>query len=318
MKILAVGLAVVASVLSFIQPALAFPLTVQHKQGSTIVEQAPQRVAVFDLATLDTMNALGVSAAGVPDTFMPQYLSHYSGDEFTKIGDLFKPDYDALKKLQPDLIIVAGRSSSAYAELSKLAPTLDLSIDAGHFVQGIQHNLALLGTLFNQQEKAQQLSVEFNNKLQSLHAQAAKQGPALVLFTINGHVMLHAPGERFGMLYELTGLKSVVPAVEAAEPKPRAKPGSEEAKQQQAERQQRLDAALAENPSWLFVLDRGAATGGEGKAVETLSAMDSITATTAWQQEQVYYLNPKEWYLALGGYQSVFKTLNDLSSRFAQ
>lgn len=318
MKILAVGLAVVASVLSFIQPALAFPLTVQHKQGSTVVEQEPQRVAVFDLATLDTMNALGVSAAGVPDTFMPQYLSHYSGDEFTKVGDLFKPDYQALKSLKPDLIIVAGRSSRAYEELSKLAPTLDLSIDAGHFVQGMQHNLALLGTLFNQQEKAQQLSVQLNNKIQALHSEAGKQGTALVLFTINGHVMLHAPGERFGMLYELTGLKSVVPAVEASEPKPRAKPGSEEAKKQQAERKQRLESALADNPSWLFVLDRGAATGGEGQAVQTLSAMDNITATTAWQQEQVYYLNPKEWYLALGGYQSVFKTLDEMSARFAE
>lgn len=318
MKILAVGLVVMASVLSFIQPAQAFPLTVQHKQGSTTVEQLPKRVAVFDLATLDTMDTLGVTAVGVPDTFMPEYLSHYSGDEFTKVGDLFKPDYDALRNLKPDLIIVAGRSSRAYEELSKLAPTLDLTIDVDHFVQGMQHNLTLLGTLFNQQDKAQQLSVQLTDKQQNLHAQAAKQGSALVLFTINGHVMLHAPGERFGMLYELTGLKSVVPATETSEPQPRAKPGSEEAKQQQVERQQRLDAALANNPSWLFVLDRGAATGGEGKALETLSAMNNVTATTAWRKEQVYYLNPKEWYLALGGYQSVFKTLNDLSTRFTE
>lgn len=318
MKALTLILTAFACMLSVFQPVLAFPLTVQHKQGSTLIENAPRRVAVFDLATLDTMNALGVTAAGVPDAYFPQYLSRYSGDEFTKVGDLFKPDYDKLKSLNPDLILIAGRSSRAYSELSKLAPTLDLTIDADDFVGGMQRNLTLLGTLFNQQTKAEQLRVHLNDKLQALRAQAAKQGSGLVLFTINGNVMLHAPGERFGMLYELTGLKSVVPPVESTSATPRAKPGTEEAKKQQDERQQRLDAALDANPNWLFVLDRGAATGGEGKAAETLSSMGNITVMTAWQQDQVYYLNPQEWYLALGGYQSVLKTLNDLSTRFQE
>lgn len=318
MKLRTFALLIIANVLGIVQPAFAFPLTVQHKQGSTIIEHAPKRVAVFDLAALDMMNALGVTAVGVPKAYMPQYLSYYSSDEFTKVGDLFTPDYETLKTLKPDLIVIAGRSARAYEELSKLAPTLDLTIDVSHFVQDMQHNLALLGTLFHQEKKAQELSIQLNNKLTALRTQAAQQGKALVLFTMNDNVMIHAPGERFGMLYELIGIPSTTPPIDPATIKPRAKPGTEEAKQQQQERQQRLKTALAENPSWIFVLDRGAATGGEGKARATLSALSRVTATTAWTQNQIYYLNPQEWYLVLGGYQSVLNTLNDLSTLFSE
>ena len=318
MKKWLVGLVLFTSLFSIVRPAFAFPVTVNHAQGTTVIERVPQRVAVFDLATLDTMSALGVRAAGVPGTVMPTYLDQYADDSYVKIGSLFEPDYDALKSLNPDLIIVAGRSARAYEALSQLAPTLDLTIDPAHFVDGVKHNLALLGDIFNQQQKAQQLNTELNSKLSALRSQASEQGSALVLFTVNGHVIAHAPGERFGMLYELTGLTSVLSANPSSGSKGRPKPGSEEAKKQQRERQKRLDAALNDEPNWMFILDRGAATGGEGQAVETLSAMDKVTKTTAWKAEHVYYLDPKAWYLATGGYQSVSKTLDDLSSRFSE
>ena len=36
-----------------------YPLAVEHAQGSVTLQQAPKKVAVFDLATLDTLAALG-------------------------------------------------------------------------------------------------------------------------------------------------------------------------------------------------------------------------------------------------------------------
>ncbi|MDV6249720.1 siderophore ABC transporter substrate-binding protein [Vibrio sp. EA2] len=296
--------------------AWAYPLNIEHGQGVTTIEKHPSRVVVFDLASLDTMDALGVSAVGVPDVLLPTYLNRYADEKTAKVGTLFKPDVAAIKALNPDLIIVAGRSSSAYPELTELAPTIDLSIDPSSFETGMLQNLTTLGAIFNKEQQTNKLSTELTQALKSLQSQGSKQGSGLVLFTIKGNVMLHAPGDRFGMLYDLTGLSSVVEPSSEQKPQSRPKPGSEEAKAARLLREQKLKQALDNNPEWLIVLDRGAATGGEGQAEQTLAAREAITQTPAWKSGQTYYLNPTNWYLATGGYQSVSGTLSALKSRF--
>lgn len=307
----------VMTLLASVHNVSAYPLTIEHGQGSTVIPQTPQRVVVFDLAALDTLDALGVTVSAVPQAPFPQYLSRYADEKIIKVGDLFKPDMAALKALQPDLIIIAARSRAAYPELSQLAPTIDLTIDPNQFVTGVEHNLNVLGEIFNKQPQAEKLQQALQEQLKGVQTSGAQQGSGLVLFTIKQNMMLHAPGDRFGMLYALTGLQSVA-APSAAAPGPRAKPGSEEAKKRQQEAQQRLTQALEHNPEWLIVLDRGAATGDEGEAEQTLAADKRVTGTKAWQSKQVYFLNPGEWYLATGGYQSVMNTLNDLKTRFSR
>jgi iron complex transport system substrate-binding protein len=295
--------------------AWAYPLDIEHAQGVTIIEKKPSRVVVFDLASLDTMDALGVSAVGVPDTFFPSYLNRYADEKFVKVGTLFKPDFAAIQALNPDLIIVAGRSSSAYSELVELAPTIDLSIDPSGFEAGINQNLTTLGAIFSKEQQANKLLTELNQSLKSLKSLGSKQGSSLVLFTIKNNIMLHAPGDRFGMLYDLTGLSSVVEPSSGQKPKSKPKPGSGEANTAKLLSEQKLKQALESNPEWLIVLDRGAATGGDGQAEQTLAAQDAITLTSAWKSGQTYYLNPTNWYLATGGYQSVSLTVSELQSR---
>ncbi len=296
--------------------AWAYPLDIDHGQGVTTIEKQPSRVVVFDLASLDTMDALGESAVGVPDVLLPAYLNHYTDEKVAKVGTLFKPDFDAIKALNPDLIIIAGRSRSAYPELAELAPTIDLSIDPSSFEAGISHNLTTLGAIFNKEQQANKLLTELNQSIASVQSLGSKQGSGLVLFTIKDNIMLHAPGDRFGMLYGLTGLSSVVEPSSEQKPKVRPKPGSEEAKAAKLVREQKLKQALDNNPEWLIVLDRGAATGGEGQAEQTLAARKAIAQTSAWKSGQTYYVNPTNWYLATGGYQSVSLTLSALQARF--
>lgn len=51
---------------------------------------ADQRIATFDLGSLDTLDALGVSeqVVGVPKASLPSYLEPYSTDRYTDIGGL--------------------------------------------------------------------------------------------------------------------------------------------------------------------------------------------------------------------------------------
>ncbi|MFI8979963.1 siderophore ABC transporter substrate-binding protein [Ectopseudomonas khazarica] len=293
----------------------AYPLTVNHAQGGLTLNEAPKRIAVFDLATLDTLDALGVSAAGVPQMAGPEYLKDtYAGREVVNVGTLFEPDYAALEALRPDLIIIAGRSSGAYAKLAQLAPTLDLSIAPDAFLAGVRQNLRMLGDIFDRQARAARLDAELQQALAATHEKS--QGLAtLTLFTVNDALMVHAPGERFGMLAEVLGTTSVAPPVDPASlPQGRPAPGSPEAMQLRERHKARLAAALQAEPDWLVILDRGAATGGEGKAAQTLAAHPGIAASTAWTEGRVFYLDPATWYIATGGYQGLMKTLEDFAA----
>ncbi len=48
------------------------------------------RVATFDLGSLDTLDALGLSdqVVGVPKSSLPEYLEQYSADDVNDIGGL--------------------------------------------------------------------------------------------------------------------------------------------------------------------------------------------------------------------------------------
>src|SRR3954452_12409676 len=97
-------------------------VTVTHAQGETRVPVDPETVVVFDVGVLSTLDSLGVDVAGVPDAVLPEALAQYGGDEYPKVGSLFEPDYEAVNALEPDLIIVAGRSAAVYPELAEIAP----------------------------------------------------------------------------------------------------------------------------------------------------------------------------------------------------
>lgn len=287
------------------------PLSIQHAQGETVLPASPQRAAVFDLGVLDTLSALGVEVAGVPQGAWPDHLMRHS--DRTRIGTLFEPDYQALETLNPDLIIVAGRSRSDFEKLGAVAPTIDLSTSPGDFVADARRNLRTLGRIFDREAQAELLDAELGLALAGLRALGAEAGTALVLFVIGDNIAMHAPGERFGMIHEFTGMPSVLPP---ADPSTggggRPEAGSPEAQARRDHQQARLAQALSAEPDWLFVLDRGAATGGEAGAAAALARHPLVAASTAWRTGKIYYLDPPTWYVATGGYTGLLRTAIDV------
>src|SRR5690606_23475355 len=112
---------------------LGYAAPVKHAQGETDIDGVPQKVIVFDLAAVDTLDALGVEIDGLPTGILPPYLQKYAGSNTTNVGTMFEPDFEAVAAMEPDLIIVGGRSAPKYAELSKLAPTINLTVDRTNF-----------------------------------------------------------------------------------------------------------------------------------------------------------------------------------------
>ncbi|AEI65160.1 iron ABC transporter substrate-binding protein [Corallococcus macrosporus] len=75
-----------------------------------------------------------------------------------------------------------------------------------------------------------------------------------------------------------------------------------------------LKKAVAANPDWLVVLDRGAATGGgENKAREILGKHPELSKTAAFKAGRVIVVEAPSWYLVGGGIANVTRIVQDLT-----
>ena len=263
-------------------------VTVKHAKGEAKLPLAPQRVVVYDLASLDTMQALKLPVTGVPKANFPAYMAGYADARYTVAGSLFEPDYEALSQVKPDLIVVAGRSASKFDILSKIAPTLDLSIDNKHMLTDMQRNVNTLASLWGKQAQGQQLMAQVRGDVQAVQALAGKAGPGLLVLAINTNMSGQAPGSRFGLLHDVLGVQ---PALAADPAKPRGVP-------------LKMEDIARINPEWLYVIDRNAGTGTtkdkEGKPVtpsRELFDNEIIKNTTAGKKQQVVFVDPQIWYL---------------------
>lgn len=261
-------------------------VTVTHAKGTTEVPAAPQRVVVFDIASLDTMHTLGLPVAGVPKAQFPDYLKGYADAQYRVAGSLFAPDYEALSQIRPDLIIVGGRSAAKYDTLSKIAPTIDLTVNSKQMLQDMARNVHVLAGLYGKQAQGNALVGQMEQQVASLRAQAAQAAPGLLLMAVNEKIMPNAPGARFGFLFDVLGAQS---AITAKDVPPRGTAYT-------------FDDLAKLNPEWLYVIDRNTGTGsaaGGGEIIASQQVFDNaqVKGTAAGQKGQVVFLDPKGWYL---------------------
>ena len=269
-------------------------ITVTHAQGETEVPTNPEKVVVFDLASLDTLDALGVEPIGVPEAVLPDYLSDYA--DTTKVGSLFEPDYEAVAELEPDLIIVAARSAEALPELEKIAPTIDMSVDWTDYLAQFTTGVETLASIFGKEDEAEEALTAIEDKIADTRALTEDAGRGLVLSTSAGELTANGLESRYGWLHAELG---VTPAVENVEESTHGDPVSPE-------------FVLETNPDWLFVLDRDAAVGEQSASAEELLDNEIIAQTTAWQQGNVVYLSPSEWYVVMYGLTAVDTMVDEI------
>lgn len=284
---------------SLCSAAFAADVTIDTAQGPVALPQSPQKVAVYDMAALDTLQALGVPVAGtIGDIKLPALKE--AAKDATPIGTLFEPDLEALAGLAPDLVIVAGRSSPQLQAVSQVAPAIDMTIDAD-LVPQARDRITAYGTLFDKADRAAELTATLDEKLAALKQAAAGHDTAMIIMTNGPKMSAYGKDSRFGWMYDATGL------TEAAQ-------HLDEATHGQAISHEFIAQA---NPDWLLVVDRGAAIGEDGQGAEQTLTSDLVAGTTAWSKGQVVYLDPAANYLAAGGYSALTGTLDQLTKALA-
>ncbi len=111
-----------------------FPVTIEHKYGSTTITAEPKRVVVVGLTEQDALLAVGVVPVATTEWFggYPGAVWPWAQDE---LGSAPAPQVltntdgvpiEKVATLRPDLIlgIYSGITADEYAKLSKIAPTV--------------------------------------------------------------------------------------------------------------------------------------------------------------------------------------------------
>ncbi|RRJ62518.1 siderophore ABC transporter substrate-binding protein [Paenibacillus oralis] len=276
-------------------------LTIKHQLGEAKVKKNPGNVVVFDYGVLETLDKLGVEVAAVPQGNLPTHLKKYEDAKYTNAGTLFEPDFEKLNALEPGVIFISGRSSEAYEELNKIAPTIFMGVDTKNYLESFTENVKTLGQIFGKEAEAERELAAISESIDAVKetAAAASGKKGLVILTTGGKVSAYGPGSRFGLIHDVFGVPAVDDTIDASTH------GQSISFEYVAEKK----------PDYLFVVDRDAVVTEEGKQAEPAAKLvenDLVKKTNAYKNGKIIYLDANYWYLSGGGLLSVPEMLKEV------
>lgn len=294
------SLIVLALIFSLSMGIQAQSLLVEHELGEVIIPKDPKKVVVFDYGVLDALDYLEVDVVGLPGSNLPPFLTKYESKEYVDVGTLFEPNFEQIYALNPDLIIISGRQADAYDELSKLGPTLYVSIDADDYWGSVQENLRLLGQIFSKKSQVEEVIEQFAVDLKRLNTKTqASNIETLILMVNDGALSVYGPQSRFGFIHQAAGFAAADRYIEGTTHGQNVS----------------FEYLIKTDPDVIFVVDRAAIAGGSLSAQQTLNN-PLVKMTKAYANDGIIYLNSHAWYVVSGGITSTRMMIEDLLQVF--
>jgi iron complex transport system substrate-binding protein len=159
--------------------AAAYPVTIEHKYGSTEITAAPQRVVLVGLNEQDAMLALGVAPVAVsnfldaPDGIFPWAEGALGGRPRPVLLDQTDGiPFEDVAAQAPDLIVglYSGLTDTDYATLSRIAPTVAQPAGQEDYTISWQDTTLTLGRILGRSAEAQQLVAATEQRLTDARA----------------------------------------------------------------------------------------------------------------------------------------------------
>lgn len=272
-------------------------IEVIHALDTTNVVLNPERVVVFDIGTLETLNELNIKITGMPKDYVPEHLSKFGKDEnIINVGSVKAPNLEKVNALNPDLIVISGRQEKYYDELSKIAPTIYLQVDTKDYLNSFEQNTLTLGKIFGKEKEAKEKVEAIKNKImKDLLIIEKDHKKALVLLYNNGKFSAYGRKSRFGFIHDVMKVK---PVSESLEISTHGQPVSNEFIEH-------------ENPDYIFIIDRSSMINHlKPNTSDIENAL--IKRTNAYKNNKIIYLDPQVWYLSGGGIISTNKMVEDI------
>ncbi len=258
------------------------------------------RIVALDFGALDTISSLGDAnkVVAAPIDNAPKYLANFfTGQTVENAGGLKMPQIEAIKKTNPDLIIISGRANQFYDELSTIAPTIKYAAQSDDYMDSVRQNIMEVAQKLEKTELANQKIDELHQKIADLkNISARNASKAIILLHNDGKLILSEKSNYANIIFGLAGLGN---AAESG--------GSERV----IVDNQFLSKV---NPDIIYIVDRSAAIGKTPLNVAAYFQDKNLKKLTAVKNSKVVYLEPTLWYLSGGGLQSLGLQLDEIKS----
>lgn len=263
----------------------------------------PERIAIFDMASLDILDALGVGdrVVGTADTSL-EYLQDYINDDIANLGTIKEADLEAVMACEPDVIFIGGRLSSSYDALSEIAPVVYLATDVEMgVVESVRKNATTIASMFGLEDKVEELMTDFSARIDELKTVSEGKAAIVGMCTSGSFNVLGNDG-RCSIIGVEVGFENI--GVDADIDT--STHGNEAS----------FEFIVEKNPDYIFVMDRDAAIGTDGaQLAKDIMENELVMGTDAYINGNLIYLeHPAVWYTAEGGITALDIMLSDLES----
>ncbi|GAA1637092.1 iron-siderophore ABC transporter substrate-binding protein [Actinoplanes couchii] len=217
-----------------------FPVSVQHKYGTTEIKAAPARVVTLGLSDQDPVLALGVVPVGAIDWFLerpygkwPWAQPLWAGKAPEIVGERDEFNLEKVAALKPDLILAlySGMSKDQYTKLSQIAPTVGQPVGFDDYAAPWQDMTKLAGQALGRAAEADKLIAGVDAQLAELageHPEFKGKSAAVVEPYEPGKYAVFAPTDPKVVLLTKLGFTVPDPIVKAAGDEYAAEIGSEQ------------------------------------------------------------------------------------------
>ncbi|MDY0278071.1 MAG: ABC transporter substrate-binding protein [Acholeplasma sp.] len=269
----------------------------------------PTRVVSFSYGVADMLYQVNLFDAGIKEfalakgTGVPSIIKQFDSDVYPNAGTLFEDNREVIDLINPELIILDGRSSGLYSGLKKAYPNADI-LDASNTTYALskqQEVVEILGKLFPKvkaklDEKMASIVEDFNGI-----SEISKEYKALFLMSSGKDLSVSGKTGRYGVLHNEFGF---------AEADKDGAVGDAHGNVISLEYLKTLD----DNGTLdvIFIMDRAKAVGNIESGLASLKNEAQFKALNAVKNGRVYELNPDAWYLVTGGFSSTEQMVKDI------
>ena len=268
----------------------------------------PKKVLTFSYGVADTLNFLGLEDLGIEKfglpkgSSLPKLLSVFNDKKYEDVGTLFIPNYDVIELINPDLIILDGRSANEYEKIKSKYPYINV-LDASLTTYTIDAQVKLFDNLSkiftNAKVKLSNKIIEFKNSFLEINEESNNFNA--MFLQLNGKAVSVGIGKtgRYGLIFNEFGF------LESDENESIYNENNHGAKEVAIE-------YIAEvNPEVIFIMDRNLIS--ENQASDRSFLKDPLLANVeAIKAKHVYDLDVESWYTVTGGVNATTQMISDI------
>ncbi|WP_243740496.1 iron-siderophore ABC transporter substrate-binding protein [Streptomyces sp. 8K308] len=188
----------------------AYPRTITHDKGETVLEARPERIVALDNSLVEAVVTLDGNLVGGISSYrdlggFPEYLGDAVA-ETEEVGPLESPNLELIASLQPDLIISATvRHDDLYDQLSAIAPTVFVATTGPSW----KENIELVAEALNEEDSAAEQIAAYESRAAAIGAAVNEElgDPTVsIVRFLDGPTRIYLPKTFSGIILSDMGL----------------------------------------------------------------------------------------------------------------